>query len=56
LTLPWRVVAVADVFDALSSSRPYRDKLPPETVLQIISNKVPHALDLGCFEALKAAA
>ncbi len=56
LTLPCRVVAVADVFDALSSSRPYRDKLPPETVFQIISQKVPHALDLSCFEALKAAA
>ena len=49
------MVAVADVFDALSSTRPYRDSLPPETVLREISNKVPHQLDLACFEALKAA-
>ena len=55
LPLPCRVVAVADVFDALSSTRPYRDSLPPETVLREISNKVPHQLDLACFEALKAA-
>jgi putative nucleotidyltransferase with HDIG domain len=53
LPLPCRVVAMADVFDALSSSRPYRDGLPPETVLRRISNRVPHALDLACFEALK---
>ena len=25
-----RVCAVADVFDALTSDRPYRDSLPPE--------------------------
>jgi putative nucleotidyltransferase with HDIG domain len=55
LPLPCRVVAMADVFDALSSSRPYRDGLPPETVLRRISNRVPHALDLACFEALKTA-
>lgn len=54
LPLPCRVVAVADVFDALSSTRPYREGLPPDTVLREISHKVPHALDLVCFEALKA--
>lgn len=55
LPLPCRVVAMADVFDALSSTRHYRDRLPPETALREISNRVPHALDLACFEALKAA-
>ncbi len=55
LSLPCRIVAIADVFDALSSSRPYRDKLPRETVLQIIAKKVPHQLDLSCYEALTSA-
>jgi putative nucleotidyltransferase with HDIG domain len=54
LPLPCRIVAIADVFDALSSSRPYRDKLPPEAVFQEISKSVPHALDLACFETLRS--
>jgi putative nucleotidyltransferase with HDIG domain len=55
LPLPCRVVAVADVFDALSSTRPYRDRLPHDIVLREISNRVPHELDLACFETLQAA-
>lgn len=31
-----RILAVADVFDALSQDRPYRKALPPETVLGIL--------------------
>jgi HD-GYP domain-containing protein (c-di-GMP phosphodiesterase class II) len=30
LSLPARILAVADVFDALSAKRPYRDALPIE--------------------------
>ena len=36
IVLPARILAVADVFDALGSDRPYRAGLNPEQVLQII--------------------
>jgi response regulator RpfG family c-di-GMP phosphodiesterase len=35
-----RIIAVADVFDALTSDRPYRDGMPMENALQIISEGV----------------
>jgi len=52
LTLPARILAVADVFDALSAKRPYRDALPLETVFQILRKDSPNALDASCVEAL----
>jgi putative nucleotidyltransferase with HDIG domain len=53
LSLPARILVVADIYDALAAKRPYRDALPFETVLGIISKEVPRALDASCFEALK---
>jgi len=53
LSLEARILAVADVFDALSAKRPYRDGLPPELVLQIMRKDAPHALDETCLEALE---
>jgi HD-GYP domain-containing protein (c-di-GMP phosphodiesterase class II) len=49
-----RAITVADIFDALSAKRPYRDAMPLEKVLQIMEKDVPHALDASCFDALKA--
>ena len=54
LSMSCRAITVADIYDALSAKRPYRDALPTERVLEIISKDVPHALDVSCFEALKA--
>jgi HD-GYP domain-containing protein (c-di-GMP phosphodiesterase class II) len=48
-----RAIAVADIFDALSAKRPYRDAMPLEKVFKIMSEEVPHKLDADCFEALK---
>ncbi|MHB9027193.1 MAG: HD-GYP domain-containing protein, partial [Candidatus Latescibacterota bacterium] len=33
------IAAIADVFDALSSDRPYRKALPPEEVISLLSSK-----------------
>jgi putative nucleotidyltransferase with HDIG domain len=49
-----RILAVADIFDALHAKRPYRDGLPLEKVFQILRQDAPHALDLPCVEALIA--
>ena len=49
-----RILAVADIFDALHAKRPYRDGLPLEKVFEILRKDAPHALDLPCVEALIA--
>jgi HD-GYP domain-containing protein (c-di-GMP phosphodiesterase class II) len=56
LSMSCRAITMADIYDALSAKRPYRDALPLEKVLDIISKDVPHALDESCFEALKTIA
>jgi HD-GYP domain-containing protein (c-di-GMP phosphodiesterase class II) len=52
LSLTARILAVADVFDALRAKRPYRDALPLEKVFSIMRNDAPHALDAACLAAL----
>lgn len=50
-----RILAVADVFDALSAKRPYRDAMPLDTVFAILHQDAPHLLDARCLEALEQA-
>lgn len=54
LNTPARILAVADVYDALSAKRPYRDALPLETVFGIMHKEAPRALDAECLEALES--
>jgi HD-GYP domain-containing protein (c-di-GMP phosphodiesterase class II) len=37
ITLGGRILAVADVFDAITSKRHYRDKMPIKNVLNILT-------------------
>ena len=53
-TMPMRVLAVADVYEALISERPYRPAYPPEVALELIGADVPARLDADAFAALKA--
>jgi putative nucleotidyltransferase with HDIG domain len=55
LTLTARILAVADVFDALRAKRPYRDALPLEKVFSIMQKDAPHGLDWPCLDALMGA-
>lgn len=52
LDMPARILAVADVFDALSAKRPYREAIPLDEVFSIMRRDAPHALDAQCVEAL----
>ncbi len=52
LSLEARVIAVADVYAALSETRPYRESLPREKVTAIMRKEMPHKLDPEVFEAL----
>ncbi len=54
LSLPARILVVADIFDALAAKRPYRDALPLEKVFSILDSESPRALDPVCLDALKA--
>ncbi len=39
IPLPSRIIAVADTYDAITSTRPYRDKMSSEKALSIISEQ-----------------
>jgi len=52
-TMPMRVLAVADVYEALIAERPYRPAYAPEIALEMIGADVPHRLDADAFAALK---
>ncbi|RSL15722.1 putative nucleotidyltransferase with HDIG domain [Edaphobacter aggregans] len=52
LSLESRIIAVADVYGALSEDRPYRAGLEFEQIIAIMSKLVPRQLDGACFDAL----
>lgn len=52
LPLEARILAVADVYSALTEDRPYRASLSHEQALAILREEVPHRLDFDCVEAL----
>jgi len=54
LTMPMRVLAVADVYEALVSDRPYRAAYPADTALDVMRPDVPRRLDPDAFAALEA--
>jgi HD-GYP domain-containing protein (c-di-GMP phosphodiesterase class II) len=52
LTMPMRLLAVADVYEALTSERPYRAAMRSEQALEIIRDEAPQALDDDVAAAL----
>ena len=54
LTMPMRVLAVADVYEALTSDRPYRPAYPPRDALELMRPDVPGRLDGEAFAALES--
>jgi HD-GYP domain-containing protein (c-di-GMP phosphodiesterase class II) len=54
LSLESRIIAVADVYGALSEDRPYRPGLKLDETLSIMKKLVPTKLDAPCFDALIA--
>jgi putative nucleotidyltransferase with HDIG domain len=53
LDLPSRILAVADVAEALSSARPYREALDADAVLEIMRRDAGTSLDPVAFAALE---
>ncbi len=52
LDQPSRILAVADVAEALSAERPYRRALGPDEVLTVMRQQANRALDPDAFAAL----
>jgi putative nucleotidyltransferase with HDIG domain len=55
IMLESRILAVADIFDALTADRPYRAAMPLAKALDILAADVGTAIDGACFAALKRA-
>ena len=53
LSLPARVLAIANTYDALTTHRPYREGLPAHAALSAMARHVPRCFDPFCFEALQ---
>jgi HD-GYP domain-containing protein (c-di-GMP phosphodiesterase class II) len=52
ISIAGRIVAVADVFDALTSDRPYRSALPAEEAFDYLTRGIDSAFDRSCVDAL----
>ena len=53
LTMPMRLLAIADVYEALTSDRPYRRAHSSDGALAIMRREVPERLDREAFSALE---
>ena len=49
-----RILCAADICDALSASRPYREGMPVDRVLHIMGREVGTAIDADCYAALQS--
>jgi HD-GYP domain-containing protein (c-di-GMP phosphodiesterase class II) len=53
IALETRIITAADIFDALTAERPYREALPVGRALAIMAETVGTAIDPDCFSALR---
>jgi len=51
--MPARILAVADMYEALAAKRPYRQDLAPEEVMQILTKNAGAGICPEVFAALK---
>jgi HD-GYP domain-containing protein (c-di-GMP phosphodiesterase class II) len=54
IPLKARILAVADIYDALTQTRHYRQGMTMHEALAVLTDMTPHQLDLTCVGALKA--
>jgi HD-GYP domain-containing protein (c-di-GMP phosphodiesterase class II) len=56
LSCPARILAVADIFEALTADRPYREAMPRERALEIVREQRGTGLCPAAVDALEVAA
>jgi HD-GYP domain-containing protein (c-di-GMP phosphodiesterase class II) len=54
IPLPVRAIAIADIYDALTSARPYADAMAPYEALKLMRHKMHKELDMDVFKRLVA--
>jgi HD-GYP domain-containing protein (c-di-GMP phosphodiesterase class II) len=52
MNVEMRILAVADIYDALAAERPYRSALPADRVHEILQRDARYRLDADCVSAL----
>ncbi len=55
IAIETRVITTADIFEAVTAKRPYRDAMPVDKALALMAGDVGTAIDPACFAALKRA-
>jgi len=55
ILLEIRVVATADIFDALTADRPYRSAMPVDKAVSVMREMIGTQIDPVCFDALQQA-
>ncbi len=55
IALETRIITIADIFDAITATRPYRGPIPVPQSLEMMEQTVGTAIDAQCFAALKIA-
>lgn len=53
ISMETRIITTADIFDAITAKRPYRDAVPVARTLAIMEQETGKAIDPDCLEALK---
>jgi HD-GYP domain-containing protein (c-di-GMP phosphodiesterase class II) len=53
IALETRIITTADIFDAITARRPYRDAIPVVRTLEIMEQEIGKSIDQNCLEALK---
>jgi HD-GYP domain-containing protein (c-di-GMP phosphodiesterase class II) len=54
IPLGGRIIAAAEVFDALTTSRPYQEKMTPEQAVERMRDLAGTVIDARVYEALSA--
>jgi putative two-component system response regulator len=54
IPLGGRIIAAVEIYDALTTSRPYQEKMPPEIAVERMSDLVGTVLDPTVYQALEA--
>jgi putative two-component system response regulator len=54
IPLGGRIIAAAEIYDALTTSRPYQERMPPEFAVERMRDLVGTVLDPAVYQALEA--
>jgi len=54
IPLETRIITTADIFDAITATRPYRGAIPIPRTLEMMAENLDTAIDKHCFAALKS--